>query len=263
MAKAHSLPELVPPLPRAVDHRRNLPLSSAFTWLALGWKDLWTKPGPSLVYGLAVTALSMLVIWAMFEFSWDNVLFPALAGFLVIGPVLAIGTYEKSRRLEAGEKVTLWDMLFPKAGVQHLFFVGGVLMMIMLLWLRAAVLLYAVFFGWLPFPGLDQLLPMLLGTPRGLALLAVGTLVGGLFAALAFAVSVLSIPLVLDKQEDAFTAMGTSASYVWNNLPAMLVWGAIVLLLTIVGVATGFLGFIILFPLLGHATWHAYRTVIG
>ncbi|MBI4048408.1 MAG: hypothetical protein HY371_16490, partial [Devosia nanyangense] len=82
MAKAHSLPELVPPLPREVDHRRNLPLSSAFTWLALGWKDLWTKPGPSLIYGLAVTALSMLVIWAMFEFSWDNVLFPALAGFL-------------------------------------------------------------------------------------------------------------------------------------------------------------------------------------
>ena len=263
MAKAHALPELVPPLPRAVEHRRNVPLTAPFGWLSLGWRDLWRRPGPSLVYGLAVAALSMLVVVAMFQFGWDNVLFPALAGFLVVGPVLAIGTYEKSRRLEAGEAVRFRHMLFPAAGVQHLFFVGTILMMIAVLWLRAAVLLYAIFFGWLAFPGFDQLLPMLVGTPRGIALLIVGTLVGGLFAALAFAVSVLSIPLVLDKQKDAFTAMGTSASYVWNNLPAMLVWGALVIGLTLVGVATGFVGFIILFPLLGHATWHAYRAMIG
>ena len=95
--------------------------------------------------------------------------------------------------------------------------------------MRAAVIIYALFFGLRPFPGLDHIAAMLFTTPIGWAMLVVGTVVGGLFAAFSFAISAFSIPMLLDERLDAFTAMGTSMALVWNNLPVMLTWGAIVL----------------------------------
>lgn len=262
MAKSLPIPATVPPLPKAVDYSRNLPATAAFGWLAQGWRDLWRTPAPSLIYGLAIAALSANIVTAMVTLGWDQVLFPALAGFLVVAPLLATGLYEKSRRLETGEPVTLMVMLFPKrTGAKHLFFVGAILMTLMLLWMRAAVLLYALFFGWRDFPGFDHIVQMLFTTPVGWAMLLTGTVVGGLFAGFAFAISAFSIPMLLDKRLDAFTAMGTSIALVWNNLPALLVWGAIVLVLTLISLVTGLLGLVIIFPLLGHATWHAYAAV--
>lgn len=257
-----SIPQTVPPLPREVDHNRGLSAAAPFTWLALGWRDLWDRPLPSLLYGLGVALLSLLLIGAMVRFDWAQVLFPALAGFLVVGPLLATGLYEKSRRLESGEPVSLWRMLVPqRAGAAHLFFVGAILVTLMLAWMRAAVLLYALFFGIRPFPGFDHVVTMQFTTPTGLAMLATGTAVGGLFAAFAFAISAFSIPMMLDRRLDAFTAMGLSMSLVWNNLPAALVWGGIVLVLTLLSLGTALVGLIVIFPLLGHATWHAYAAM--
>jgi len=262
MAKQfYQIPATVAALPRPVDHRRYLPASAAFGWLAAGWRDMWTKPGASLIYGLGVAALSALMVAAMVLLGWEQVLFPALSGFLVVGPFLATGLYEKSRRLAAGEPVGLHAMLWPGRGAGQLFFVGAILMTLMLVWMRAAVLLYALFFGWRPFPGFEDVVAMLFATPMGLAMLVTGTAIGGLFAAFAFAISTFSIPMLLDREIDAFTAMGTSMSLVWNNLPALFVWGAIVLALTLLSLATGLLGLIIVFPLLGHASWHAYAAV--
>ena len=147
----------------------------------------------------------------------------------------------------------------PKSGGQVLF-TGVLLCLLMLLWMRAAVIIYALFFGLRPFPGLDHVAPMLFTTPIGWAML-VGTVVGGLFAAFSFAISAFSIPMLLDERTDAFTAMGTSISLVWNNLPVMLAWGAIVLVLFLVSLVTGLVGLIVVFPLLGHATWHAYSAI--
>ena len=263
MAKTlHPIPAHVAPLPKAVDHNRHLPATAAFRWLALGWRDLWTHPMPSLLYGLGVALLSLLVIAAMVNFGWAQILFPALSGFLVVGPLLATGLYEKSRRLEAGEPVSLWRMLFPRRGAgTHLLFVGAILLTLMLVWMRAAVLLYALFFGWRPFPGFDHIVAMLFTTPLGLAMLVTGTAIGGLFAAFSFAISAFSIPMLLDKKLDAFSAMAMSMSLVWNNLPAALLWGAIILLLTLLSLGTALIGLIVIFPLLGHATWHAYAAV--
>lgn len=259
---ADTIPDTVPALPKAIDHNRHLPTTAAFKWLALGWRDLWIRPMPSLLYGLGVALLSLLVIAAMVNFGWAQILFPALAGFLVVGPLLATGLYEKSRRLEAGEAVTLLSMIFPRrGGGAHLLFVGAILLTLMLVWMRAAVLLYALFFGWRPFPGFDSVVEMLFTTPTGLAMLATGTAVGGLFAAFAFAISAFSIPMLLDRRLDAFSAMGLSMSLVWNNLPAALLWSAIVLVLTAISLGTALIGLIVIFPLLGHATWHAYAAV--
>ncbi len=246
----------------AVDRNRHLSPAAAFSWLGKGWRDLWNDPVPSLAYGIVVAAASVLIVWGLGALGWDYILFPALAGFLVVGPAIAIGLYEKSRRLAAGEKVTVTGMLRPRRGAGgHILFVGAVLTMLMLLWLRAAVLIYALFFGVRPFPGLEHIVPTLFGTPIGLSMLLVGGVVGALFAALAFAISVFAIPMLLDREVDAFTAMGISIATVWQNLPVMLTWGLIVLALTLIGIATFMAGFILIFPLLGHASWHAYTAL--
>ena len=148
----------------------------------------------------------------------------------------------------------------PHSGGQILF-TGVLLCLLMMLWMRAAVLIYALFFGLLPFPGLDRIVPMLFTTEVGWAMLVVGTAVGGLFAAFSFAISVVSIPMLLNRRTDALTAMGSSMALVCNNLRVMLIWGAIVLVLFLVSVATGMLGLVVIYPLLGHATWHAYRAM--
>jgi uncharacterized membrane protein len=234
----------------------------SFQWLAAGWRDLLTKPAPSLIYGFVVFAVSAIIVVGLFAFDLDYILLPAFAGFMVVGPVLAIGLYEKSRRLAAGIPITLGSMLRPHAvSMGQILLTGVLLCLLMLLWMRAAVILYALFFGLLPFPGLAQIAHVLFTTPTGWALLIVGTAVGALFAAFSFAIAAFSIPMLLEKRIDALTAMGTSMALVWNNLPVMLTWGTIVLALFLLSIATGLLGLIIAFPLLGHGTWHAYRAV--
>lgn len=257
-----TIPAVVTPAPREEIWNRHLAPAAAFTWLAAGWRDLAVQPLSSLSYGALVFLVSVVVVVGLFVFGWDYILFPAFAGFMVVGPVLAIGLYEKSRRIAAGEPVTLGRMIFvkPRSGGQILF-TGVLLCLLMLLWMRAAVIIYALFFGLRPFPGLDHIVPMLLTTPTGWAMLLVGGAVGGLFAAFSFAISVFSIPMLLSERVDAFTAMGTSTALVWNNLPVMLTWGAIVLALFLVCLATGLLGLIVVFPVLGHGTWHAYRAI--
>ena len=253
-------PAIEPPL--AQSRQRHLAPSAALGWLAAGWRDLLVRPATSLVYGLAVFAISGVVIWSLFALGLDYILFPALAGFMVVGPLVAIGLYAKSRDIAQRRPVSLTRMLFVKAqsGAQ-VWFTGAILCLLMLVWMRAAVLIYALFFGLRPFPGLGHVATMLFTTPVGLAMILVGTVVGALFAAFSFAISTFAIPMLLDQDTDAFTAMGTSISLVWNNLPVMLAWGAIVLALFALCVATGLVGLVVVFPLLGHATWHSYEAM--
>lgn len=253
------IPKPVPPEPRKSPYARDLEPAAALAWLKAGWADLRTEPGPSLAYGALIFLISLAVVASLWALALDYILFPALAGFMVIGPLLAIGLYEKSRRLAAGEPVSLREMILvrPASGGQVLF-IGVLLAMLTLLWNRAAVLIYALFFGLRPFPGIDEVVPMLFTTLTGWSILIVGTAVGGLFAAFSFAISVFAVPMMLDRRVDALTAMGTSMVMVWNNLPVMIAWGAIVVALVGLGVVTALLGLIVVFPLLGHATWHAW-----
>lgn len=259
---ADGIPKVVPPLPIENRRARNLPWRTAFHWLRLGWSDLWTNPLSSLLYGFGIFAISALIVGALFLFNYEYALFPALAGFMVVGPMIANGLYEKSRMLEEGELPTYRRMIFvrPRSGYQA-WFMGVLLLGLMLLWLRAAVLIWALFFGIVPFPGTDEIVPMLFTTPTGWALLIVGGAVGALFAAFSFAISVFAVPMLLTERTDALSALGISMALVWNNLPVMLAWGVIVLVLFLVSVATAFAGLILVFPILGHATWHAYRTI--
>jgi uncharacterized membrane protein len=255
-----TIPPVVPRLAIDNPYDRHLPPGSAFDWLRAGWRDLMVDPGFGLLRGGIVFVLSVAIVFGLVLFQWDYLLLPALAGFLIFGPALAIGLYDKSRAIEQGEPAAAFGWLEGKTGIQ-IMFIGAMLCGLVLLWVRAAILTYALFFGIREFPGSDKILLMLFTTPIGWTMLAVGSLVGALFAAFAFAISAFSIPMLLDRKVDALTAMGTSWILVWNNLRAMLVWGAVVMALFLASLATGMLGLILVFPWLGHATWHAYRAV--
>jgi uncharacterized membrane protein len=211
-----------------------------------------------------VFLVSALFVWTMMTLRWDYLLFPALAGFMIVGPILAIGLYEVSRAREEGRSLSLAGALrFRPYSLAQVFFAGLLLCLLLLLWMRAAVLIYALFFGYRNFPGLDRLVALLLSTPAGWGMIVTGSIVGALFAAFAFATSVFSIPMLVKERTDILTAVGSSISMVWNNLPVMIAWGAIVLVLFGLSVATAFLGLVIVFPLLGYGTWHAYRSIRG
>ncbi len=242
--------------------QRHLPPGTALAWLAAGWRDLAASPAPSLAYGVLVFLISAASVWTLWVLRWDYILFPALAGFMIVGPLLATGLYRVARVREEGGRLTLSQSIrFRPRALAQVLFAGLLLCLLMMLWMRAAVLIYALFFGYRDFPGMEQLLPQLIGGPIGWVMILTGSIVGGLFAAFAFAISVVSMPMLVNEDTDVLTAMGTSMKLVWNNTPVMIAWGAIVLLLFALSVATAFVGLIIVFPLLGYGTWHAYRAI--
>ena len=139
--------------------------AAALGWLSAGWRDFKIQPAASISYGVLVFLVSVVTVVGLFALRLDYILFPAFAGFMVAGPIIGIGLYEKSRRIEEGKPVSLWNMIFvkPESGGQILF-AGVLLLRLTLLWMRAAVILYALFFGLQPFPGLDRIVPMLFTT---------------------------------------------------------------------------------------------------
>ena len=253
----------VPPIRREISLDRGLPPGMAKQWLAAGWRDFREhNMEASLLYGIVVFLLSALIIGGLFVMQADYVLLPALAAFMVIGPALAVGLYEKSRRIESGEPVSIGSMLFVRARSKgQIAFIGLLLTLWILLWLRLGVLLYALFFGMHAFPGFGSVLGLVFTSAAGWGLLLVGSLFGALFAAFAFAVGVFAVPMLLNEKTDAFSAMGSSIALTWHNLPVMLAWGALVLAMFIFCLLTGLLALIVVFPVLGHATWHVYRAI--
>lgn len=256
------LPTLHKPLAVESPHARHLPARAALDWLAAGWRDLSRAPGSSLAYGAAVLALSWAVLWALALWGLLYLALPALSGFLIVGPFLAVGLYEKSRRLARNEPPTAFMVLRLAPGAAGQIAMAGLLLgLLVLFWLRAADLLYALFFGLQPFPGAAEAFENALTTPRGWALIATGMLVGGLFAAFAFAISVFSFPMMVSTRRDALTAMGRSFAMTAQNLRPMLAWGAIVSAGLVLSLLTGLAGLLLIFPLLGHGTWHAWRAI--
>lgn len=256
------LPTLKPPRRPSARFARHLPARAALDWLAAGWRDFRQTPGPSLAYGLFLFALSVGILLALRAAGLLYLALPAIAGFLIVGPFLALGLYEKSRRLAAGEPVTLATMIFVRPAARgQLAYAGLMLALLVLFWLRAADLLYALFFGLTPFPGAGDALLNVLSTPRGWLLIVVGSGVGGLFAAFAFSISLFSIPMLMVQRSDALTALGLSFAMTAQNLRPTLAWGAIVAAGLALSAVTGLLGLIIIYPVLGHGTWAVWRAI--
>lgn len=224
------------------------------SWLKLALNDFIARPYISIFYGFGFFVTSWLIITFLWFTGLAWMLLPAISGALLVGPIIAVGLYQISRTHQNNCNCSI-------ASPTQIALIGGVLMILLLVWLRAATLLFAIFYGLKPFPGFLEILSLIFTTPYGLTLLFVGTLVGGLFAALTFAITVYSIPMLVHREVDAFTAMGRSFTTCLQDMKLTILWGMTVSLLTFIGFLTGLIGMIVIFPLLGFATWHGYDDV--
>lgn len=235
-----------------------------WNWLAAGWRDVFATPGLSLGYGAVFTAISFALADGLTFVGWQSVVIALAGGFLILGPLFAIGLYEISRRRTEGEPVAASAVVWVKAkSPLQLVYMGFVLLFIFSAWLRFAFLLFAVFFGDATLPPAERFLPELLFTPHGLGLLVTGSMVGAGLALLAYSVSVVSIPLLMTQKSDFITATFVSIQSVVKNPAPMLLWAALIAGIMACAIALLFLGLILAFPLVGHATWHAYRDLVS
>lgn len=231
---------------------RQLSAGAPFGWIRRGWKDFCAAPRQSLAYGFVIALLSWLVtgIWLKFGTYWSALVL--LSGFVFIAPVLALGLYSISRQLERGHNPPLPQCLSEQRktlGTTMAFALA--LLVVFLVWARAGSMVH-VFFPVEGDPDWRKLTTFL----------AIGSAVGSLFALLTFVFSAFSPPMIFDRDADAITAIVTSVNAVLRNKPAMAVWVTLIVGLTGIGFATALLGLAVVIPLLGYATWHAYRDTI-
>ncbi len=230
---------------------RELRWNAAFAWLAAGARDLRRTPRLTLAYGLAVFVVS----WGVSGLAWWLGRFALLAtflsGFIFIAPMLAIGLHAVARDLERGRVPSLRRSLRLQARVTGQALVYALILLVVLFtWSRAGMMLYAFF-------NIEE------GDPRVLAeFLGVGSLIGTGFAALVFASAAFALPMVVERDADMVTAVLSSVHAVLRNKAALLVWALCIVLLTAVGFATAYIGFVWLMPWLAYSAWHAYRATL-
>ncbi len=235
-----------------------------WAWLAMGWRDFQAARPISLAYGAALTLFGWLLALLMFEVGTPWAILPATAGFFILAPLLAAGLYETSRRLEMGEKPTLADAMggFRRNGMQ-LAMIGAMLLVIHLFWTRIAGLLFALFFGMNFSPSLAELPIAMLRSEHILPFLLIGTGFGFVLASAAFAACAVSIPMLVDRPEVSFLeAVTVSIQVVMENWRAMALWAGLIVIFTGLALVPFFLGLLVAMPLIGHATWHAYRELV-
>lgn len=247
-----------PPLgPRAL--MQPLGLGAPLHWLALGWQDLKAHPAIGLFYGVAFWGMA-LVLGLVFANKPEYTMSIA-SGCLLVGPFLAMGLYEVSRRREAGEapsfasSLTCWRSHIRSMGMLVL-----VLMVLELLWGRASLVVFAVFFN-TGMPSTTGVIQAVFN-PDNIEFVLVYLAVGSVFAALVFSTAVVSIPMILDRDTDAISAAIISIRVVYEHPGVLLFWGALIAALVFLALLPAGAGLVLVGPVLGHATWHAYRASV-
>jgi uncharacterized membrane protein len=231
---------------------RDLEISAPLDWLKAGWRDYRSAPGLSLAWGLFCWFLSMSVALLAWKVGGWVLLLTALSGFIFVAPLLAFGMYSVSRQLCLGNKPTLaWTLKAARKPFTNSLMFALVLLIIFLLWARAGSMVHIFF----PSDGTVKLNDLML-------YLGVGSAVGFVFASICFAASVFSLPFIANRDADVITAVVSSINAVLRNRWTMFFWGALVAGFTAIGFATGLVGFIVIIPWLGYATWHGYRNAL-
>ncbi|MFN3938604.1 MAG: DUF2189 domain-containing protein [Gemmobacter sp.] len=232
--------------------------------LRLGWADFLRAPAFGLFFGGFYAAGGILLWWALTTAGQIWWTIPITLGFPLLGPFVAVGFYEISRRLEAGRPLDWPGVLgvIVQQKDRQIPSIAAIIVVFFLFWNFVAHMIFALFLGTQVMTNISTSYAVLL-TPNGLAMLALGTLVGAAFAGVLFCLTVVALPLLLDREVDFVTAMITSFAVVRENPGTMLAWGAIVAGLLFVGMLPMFLGLVAVLPLLGHATWHLYRRAVA
>lgn len=236
-------------------------ISGAF---ADGWRDFRTYPAFGVFFGAiyAFGGIFIAVMLTSYQLPW--MIIPVAIGFPLIGPFVAVGLYEISRRHQQGEKIG-WKTVLTEVFRQRerqLSWMAFVVLFIFWIWIYQIRLLMALFLGFRIPATLDAFARVVLTTPEGLLFLAIGTIVGAVLAAILFSATVISMPLLLDHDVDFVTAMLTSMRTVIENPVPMLTFGLVVAGLAIAALVPLFLGLLVVLPVAGHATWHLYRRAI-
>lgn len=232
-------------------------------WLAAGWRDVLKSPHISLTYGAFYALIGCLLTYVLARFGLWYAILPLASGFLLLGPVLAVGLYEVSRRHAAGEPVTFGAVLGAWRRSRHaLLYLGVMLMLAGLLWLYVAMLLFALFYG-VSGISADTFIAQSFFSSATIWFLLVGVAVGALFATVVFSISAIALPLVIDcPQASATFAVLTSLKAVRGNWWPMMLWAGLIVAFSIAGVAVIYVGLVVTLPLIGHASFHAYRDLV-
>jgi uncharacterized membrane protein len=239
---------------------REVGLGAPLHWLELGARDFRARPLPCLFYGVCFAAMGWLL--AALLRPAPGTMMALTAGFLLVGPFMAMGLYEVARRREAGLPCDLFaTTLVWRRNLANVAILGIGLEIVMALWARSSMMVIAIFFP-RRMPSVAVLLDEIArGQELGFLVTWLG--VGALFATLVFAFTAIAIPLMLDRGTDAITAMLASAVAFGRNVGPLLLWAAAIVALTVFGFATFFVGLIVTVPWVGLATWHAYRALVA
>lgn len=231
--------------------------------IAAGFKDFASAPIYGAFFGGFYALAGWLFLAALFFLDLHFLAYPIAAGFALVAPFVASGVYEVSRRQEAGQALS-WGAVFgaiSSSGRRDLGWMAVVTTFMLVIWIEIATVIYLLFFGLksLDWAGLMQTVT---GSWNGLLFIAIGNVAGAILGGAVFAISVVSFPLLLDRDIDFVTAMITSVRSVVANPAPMLFWAVCIAAALLICLLSAFVGLFIILPVLGHATWHVYRRVI-
>lgn len=233
-----------------------------FKWLAAGWRDFKRARPISLAYGLVFVVAGVVLTAGLAAAGFEYLIAPLCAGFLIVGPALTVGFYAISRELEQGRVPRLREALTAwRANPVPLLGLGLGLVLFLIIWIRLAVMIFALSFPYQS-PDLESMVTAALFSTEGNIFLALGIAVGSVMATIAFVLSAFSLPLLLDRKVDLVQAIVTSVVAVVMNARVMAVWAALIVVFTAAGLASLYIGLAVTLPLIGHASWHAFRSVI-
>jgi len=241
---------------------RSVEIDRPWFWLEAGWRDFLRAPGVSIAYGGVFSLVGYLLTYGLYAGDMLSLAMPLAAGFTLVGPLAAVGLYQVSRRLEQGNPVSIRIALRDIAAhIGTVSAMGLVLLLFLLAWIRLALLIFAIFFGGRP-ANLQDFVGTVFFAPESLPFVVTGIAIGAVLAGVVFTISVVSLPMLLDRDVGVAVAIATSVAAVTRNIRAMALWAALIVVFTAAGLATLYIGLVICLPLIGYASWHAYRDVV-
>jgi uncharacterized membrane protein len=242
---------------------RKIEIADLIACIEQGLRDFGRAPKYGMFFGAVYAAGGLSIVWSAFSLGYYYLAYPLVMGFALFAPFGAAGTYEVSRRLESGEPLS-WSAVLGAVwsrGGMDLVWLALVSLFTFIIWLDVAVFLFLMFYG-IDVPTLPQMVNQVFTTAYGMTFLIIGNALGAIIALIVFSFTAVSPPLLVDRDIDFVTAMATSVRAVVANPRPMLVWAVVIGAALAIAFATLFVALIVIFPVLGHTTWHLYRKLI-
>lgn len=258
-------PGKLTPRPTARPKVNKLTADDITASLRAGFSDFLARPVMSGFFGLFYAVFGILLVWCLVWLGAIWPIIPALVGFPLVAPFAAAGLYEMSRRLQNGETFGWAEILTVMANQskREMGWMAFVTLFVLWVWFYQFRTVLVIVLQDSSFSDLDGFLNTVFFTPEGWTFLAIGTCVGAVLAAVLFSVTVIAMPMLLDREMDFISAMITSVSVVRENPVVMLTWAAIIAVTMLLSLVPAFLGLIVTLPILGHTTWHLYQRAVS